>query len=83
MLFTIKIRAWLINKTVGNVTGPSTQKALFLFSLYKLLLNAKILCALTDDSIPSNAEHSHLIKVSIHLSLGQEALTRAKSEASF
>ena len=64
---------WL--KTVGNVTGPSPQKALFPFSLYKLLLNANILCALTDNSkyIPSNAEHSCLIEVCIHPSLGQEA----------
>lgn len=83
MSFIVKIRAWLINRTVGDVTGLSAQKALFPFSLYKLLLNVKILCALTDDSTPSNAEYSHLTKVSIHLSLGQEALTRAKSEASF
>lgn len=52
LLFIVKTRAWLINKTVGNVTGPSPQKALLPFSLYKLLLNAEILCALTDDSTP-------------------------------
>lgn len=51
-------RAWLINKTVGNVTGPSPRKALFPFSLCKLLLNAKILCALPYNSTPSNAKHS-------------------------
>lgn len=83
MLFIVKIRAWLINRTTGNVTGPSAQEVLFPFSLYKLLLNVKILCALTDDSTPSNAVYSCLIKVSIHLSLAQEALTRAKPEASF
>lgn len=27
-LFIVETRAWLINKTVGNVTGPSPQKAL-------------------------------------------------------
>jgi len=36
----------------GNVTDPSPQKALTLFSLNKLLLDAEILCALTDESTP-------------------------------
>lgn len=80
LLFIVVTRAWLINRMVGNVTGPSPQKNLVPFTLYKLLLNPKTVCALTDDSTLWNAEHSCLIKVSIYPSLGQKASVRLRPE---
>lgn len=53
LLFIIKTRAGLINKMVRIV------EASFPFSLYKVLLNTKILCALTADSTPTNYGDSY------------------------